>query len=215
MTIDIHLPAVQSVVSLGTLIADVVGVFVGAWAGTSKAGRAGFDMVGFMILGTVSGVGGGVIRDLMLQAGPPLALVRPGYLAAAFAGAAAGFFISLEGKRHERLIIWLNSLTLGLFAVAATQRTLDVGLSALAALTLGVVASVGGGMVRDILLRETAGVLKPGPFVAIPALVASCLALFLTRAGYRHLALAAGAVVGAAIHLLSRRYEWRLPTRSA
>ncbi|MFP2923989.1 trimeric intracellular cation channel family protein [Pyxidicoccus sp. 3LG] len=145
MPFELPTPEVpEEVISLGTLIVDLVGVFAGSVLGALQAERRKMDLMGFLVLGLVSGVGGGIIRDTLLQAGPPLALVKPSYMAAALAGALAAFIFELQHGPGVRLLATLDALTLGAFAVAGTQRTLEVGLSPGTALVIGVITAAGG-----------------------------------------------------------------------
>lgn len=204
----------QRVLTVGTLVADLVGVFSGAVLGALQAGRRKMDLMGFIVLGLVSGVGGGIIRDTLLQAGPPLALVKPSYMLAALLGAFVAFLFDLERGAGVRVFSTLDALTLGAFAVAGTQRTLDVGLPAGSALLLGVITSVGGGIVRDVLTRQTPTLMKAVPgYYAIAALAASIVCLVFSRLGHPRLGLLSGAIVGAVLRLVSLRFGWRLPVK--
>jgi len=215
MAFDLTAPVVpEEVISLGTLIVDLVGVFAGAVLGALQAERRKMDLMGYLVLGLVSGVGGGIIRDTLLQAGPPLALVRPGYLAAALAGSLAAFVFELRRGPGVRLLSTLDALTLGAFAVAGTQRTLEVGLSAGTALLMGAITAAGGGVVRDVLSRQTPTLMRAVPgYYATAALAASLVCLAFSRAGHPRLALLAGMVVGGGLRLVSLRYGWRLPVK--
>src|SRR5689334_16789941 len=111
MSIELALPEVDAqVISLSTLVADLVGVFASSWLGASSAHRRGFDLVGFLVLGIVTGVGGGVIRDILLQAGPALALVRPSYLLVAVLGSLVAWFYVAESGPHARVLVGLDAL---------------------------------------------------------------------------------------------------------
>lgn len=212
---DFTAPELQEqVISLGTLIVDLVGVFAGAALGAMQAERRKMDLMGYLVLGLVSGVGGGVIRDTLLQAGPPLALVRPAYLVAALAGALAAFLFELRRGQGERVLALLDALTLGAFAVAGTQRTLEVGLHPGTSLLMGVITAAGGGIVRDVLTRQTPMLMKAVPgYYATAALAASLVCLGLSVSGHPRLALLAGMTVGAVLRLVSVRYGWRLPVK--
>ncbi|MCE9671708.1 TRIC cation channel family protein [Myxococcus stipitatus] len=212
---DLSRPEVREhVLSLGTLTADLLGVFAGSVLGALLAERRKLDLMGFLVLGLVSGIGGGILRDTLLQAGPPLALVRPIYLVAAFVGAFAAFLFELKHGPTVRLLMWLDALTLGSFAVAGVQRTLEVGLSPGTALLVGIITSVGGGIIRDVLIRRTPTVMRPEPgYYALAALAASAACLVLSLAGHKRLALLAGIVLGALVRMFSVRHGWRLPVK--
>lgn len=203
-------------ITLGTLIVDLVGVFAGSVLGAMQAERRKMDLMGFLVLGLASGVGGGIIRDTLLQAGPPLALVRPSYLIAALLGALAAFLLDFRQGPGLRVLAMLDALTLGSFAVAGTQRTLEVGLPAGTALLMGVITSVGGGIVRDVLSRQTPALMRAVPgYYATAALAASTVCLAFSLAGHPRLALAVGMLVATTLRLVSLRFGWRLPVKRA
>lgn len=215
MSFDLTEPNVQEqVISFGTLVADLLGVFSGSVLGALLAERRKMDLMGFLVLGLVSGVGGGILRDTLLQVGPPLVLVKPAYLVAAFSGALAAFIFELRHGPTVKLLSALDALTLGSFAVAGTQRTLEVGLSPGTAVLIGIITAAGGGIIRDVLIRRTPTVMRPEPgYYALAALAASLVCLAFSLTGHRRLALVAGMAVGAAVRLISVRRGWRLPVK--
>ncbi len=214
LSFELTLPQVDAqVISLSTLVADLIGVFASAWLGASTGNRRGFDLVGFMVLGMVSGVGGGLVRDTLLQAGPPLALVQPLYLLVALLGSLVAWFYVAESGPHAPVLLGLDALTLGSFAVAGTQRTLDAGLTTVPALMLGVLSAVGGGLLRDLLNRDVPRIFVPGPLYALAALGASAAALAMRPFASGPISLLVGAAVGFVLHVGSRRYKVHLPAR--
>lgn len=192
---------------------ELTAVAVGAVSGALHAQRRGFDLVGVAVIGLIGGLGGGLIRDILLGLGPVLALRSPVYLVTALVAAPLGI---LFGTLFGRLAgpIWLvDSLALGLFTVAGLQRAHAAGLGVLPSLLLGVITGVGGGVVRDVLCRETPVLLLPGT----PYTPASVLAGIVYLAALRWLGfppwkaelLAIGAAFG--LRSLGAWRAWRLP----
>jgi uncharacterized membrane protein YeiH len=203
------------VIPFATQAADLAGIFAGALMSASQARRRGMDVFGFLFLGLAGGLGGGVLRDVLIQAGPPLALVEPLYVPTAIAGALLASYAPTFGRRLDRLLRLLDGLTIGFFAVAGVARTLDAKLPGATAILLGVSTAVAGGIIRDVMVGTAPAVLMPGPFYATAALAASVVALVLLRSGLGSYALLAGATLGAALHFLSAQRGWRLPNPRA
>jgi uncharacterized membrane protein YeiH len=116
------------------------------------------------------GVGGGIVRDILLSQGPVRALRHPTLLLMALLGAAAGMLLG-QKTVYLRQVFWLSeALALGLFTVAGIQRAEKVGLRIIPGLFLGVLTGTGSGLLRDVLCRETPVMLMPGPPYAAAAL---------------------------------------------
>ncbi|MEO7005722.1 MAG: trimeric intracellular cation channel family protein [Terrimesophilobacter sp.] len=191
---------------------DLAGVFANAILGGIAARSARLDVVGFLILAIMSGLGGGMIRDTLLQHGTPVALTDPAYLICAFAGGAVAFFLPLSGTLSRRSLVLLDALAVGCWAAAGAQKTLDVGLWWLPAVMLGVITAVGGGMVRDIMLLKVPMIFGGNTLYATSALVASIEMVVLSLLGFQAVGSAAAILSGALLSLLARRYGWILPT---
>jgi uncharacterized membrane protein YeiH len=191
---------------------DLAGVLANAILGGIAARSARLDIVGFLILAIMSGLGGGMIRDTLLQHGTPVALTDPAYLICAFAGGAVAFFIPLTGTLSRRSLVLLDALAVGCWAAAGAQKTLDAGLWWLPAVMLGVITAVGGGMVRDIMLLKVPTIFGGNTLYATSALVASVEMVVLSLLGYQAIGSAAAILSGALLSLLARRYGWILPT---
>ena len=124
---------------------DLSGVFANAVLGGVIARRVKLDPVGFAVLAVLSGLGGGLIRDTLLQHGTPIALTDYSYMLTAFAGAALAFLLSVEGRVWNWVWPVIDALALGCWAATGAQKTLAVGLGWLPALLLGTITAVGGG----------------------------------------------------------------------
>ena len=153
-------------------IVEMAAAAAGAVSGALHAQRRGFDVVGVMIIGVVTGLGGGVIRDLLLAQGPVLVLQKPALLIVAIVASVPGALFCSYTSKLGKFKWFIDSLTLGLFAVSGVQRAQAAGLTIVPSLLLGVVTCVGGGVVRDVLCRETPDLLLPGQPYSPPALLA-------------------------------------------
>ena len=157
------------------LVLDLAGTFVFALDGALTALRAArLDIVGVITLGTVTAIGGGIVRDLLIGAVPPATFGDWRYLVVAPAGALLAFAL---GPRLQRLtvpITVLDAAGLSLFAVTGASKALDYGLGAGQAVILGAITAVGGGTLRDVLVRQIPAVLHSGLY-AIPAIIGAAV----------------------------------------
>ena len=196
------------------LLIEVIGVFAFALSGAFLAVRRGFDVVGILILAVVTAIGGGILRDVLIGDIPPAAVTEWPYFAAPIAAAAFTFFFHPAVERLMRVVLVFDAAGLGLFCVAGTVKAMDYGLGPLPAAALGVTTGVGGGLLRDIVARETPVLVDPrSELYAIPAMAgALVIALLWELEVYEPVygALVAAAIV--VVRLLALRRGWRAPT---
>jgi uncharacterized membrane protein YeiH len=199
--------------SLFSLI-DFAGVFAGAMAGAFEAKQNRtyqFDFVGVIGLGFISALGGGITRDILLQHGPPLAFTDIRYLLIALAGGFLGLLCgSNPGPKLGRLLIVIDAVALGLFAVAGSTRALAAGLSFLPALLIGIITAAGGGSLRDVFSGRTPKVFERGEPYALVAAIVSILFLVTDRwTGNEKLSTSIGVAAGFMIRVLALRFQWK------
>lgn len=153
------------------LALDLAGTFVFAVNGALTGLEAArLDIVGMVALGMVTALGGGILRDILINAVPPAAFRYWPYLAVAAAGALLAFFFSRALRRFAQPIVFLDAAGLSLFCVTGATKSPQYGLGPVAAVILGAITGVGGGTVRDVLVRRVPTVLTSGLY-AIPDLV--------------------------------------------
>ena len=192
---------------------DLTGIFAFGISGALMAIRRDFDVVGIAILAVITALGGGILRDLVLGHTPPPAFTQWEYLVVPLAAAAVTFVAHPELERSMRTLLVFDAAGLGLFCVAGTVKALEHGLAPVAAATLGVTTAVGGGVLRDVIARETPTLFGPdSELYALPA-VAGALVVAITweLGAYKPMlgALAAAAIFG--IRGLALRHHWRGP----
>lgn len=190
---------------------DLAGVFGNALLGGAAARVERFDPVGFGALAIASGLGGGMIRDVLLQRGTPVALTDFAYLATALAASLIAFVVHIEGPRWHWTLMVVDAFALGSWAAAGAQKTLSAGLGWLPAVLLGIITAVGGGVLRDVLLRRIPTVFGGGPLYATCALIASVSLVILSSAGHPTLGTAVGIFVGGVLCLAAHHRGWYLP----
>lgn len=158
---------------------DLGATFAFALSGALAGIKRGYDIVGVLALALVSGIGGGLIRDaLLINAGTTPLLTNPRYIQVIVAAAVCGVLFGARIHRFARLIAIVDALGLGAYAAFGVQKSLLAGLSAPAAVIVGVINAVGGGVLRDLLCREEPLVFKPGQFYLLTALAGAVTFVF-------------------------------------
>jgi uncharacterized membrane protein YeiH len=192
---------------------DLIGVFANGLLGSTAARSQGMSPVGLAAIGIISGLGGGMIRDTLLQHGPPVALVQPAYIPTAVAGAAVAFVIQVERRNWHRVLVVVDASAISVWATAGALITLRDGLGWLPAVLLGVITAIGGGVVREVLLQKMPGAYGERPLYATVALcVASVQVLFAKELGLRDPAYTLIAIaIGIALRVVAYKRGWRLP----
>ena len=169
------------------LVLDLAGTFAFALNGALTAVRvAHVDIVGVITLGMITAVGGGILRDVLLGALPPATFSDWRYLAVAATGGLIAFLFSRWLGRLTTPIDVLDAAGLSLFAVTGAGKALDLGAGPAQAIILGAVTGVGGGTLRDVLIRQVPSVLS-SELYAIPALVGAALVVVADSGGVSHL----------------------------
>jgi uncharacterized membrane protein YeiH len=165
------------------VIFDLGAVFFFALTGALAAIRRGYDLVGLFILAFVTGVGGALIRDgLFIQQGPPAIVADGRYLVVIVLACLAGMVIGGFIERFQKTIAYIDALGLGAYAVVGVQKALLANMSIPAAIMVGTINAVGGGLLRDIIVRVEPLMLKPGQFYVLAALLGSIVFVSLTAA---------------------------------
>jgi uncharacterized membrane protein YeiH len=194
------------------VVLDLTGTFAFALNGALTAIRVvRLDIVGVVTLGMFTALGGGVIRDILLGALPPATFRDWRYLTVAAVGSLVAFLFGRTLDRIATPILVLDAAGLSLFAVSGALKGLDFGIGFGQAVILGTITAVGGGTLRDVLIREVPSVLTSGLY-AIPALVGAFILVVADRIGAAGL-LAAIIAAGVcfAIRMLGVRYDVQAP----
>jgi uncharacterized membrane protein YeiH len=169
------------VTAFGPLSVESIGVAVFALSGALVAARKGMDPFGFALLATVTGVGGGTLRDLLIGADPVFWVGDPTDVLVCLVVAAATFCLGprrigvFDGGLRGRALLWADALGLALFAVVGTGKALAAGVPALSAVALGTVTATFGGIIRDMLAGTTPLVLRQEIYVTAAALGAAVM----------------------------------------
>jgi uncharacterized membrane protein YeiH len=192
--------------------ADLVAVLLFAIEGALLGIGAGLDVIGVLTVGFIGSLGGGLVRDLLCHDTPPAALRSVAYPATAFLGgvvAIAGFHVLAPMPVEVRGPF--DAAALGLFCVVGAMKALDFGMRSLAAVLLGAMSAVGGGVIRDVLLGVVPTALR-SDVCAVAALCGAGVTVAALRWGVsRGVAAASGVGTCVVISLLSTTLGWHLP----
>ena len=189
---------------------DILAAVVFAVSGALVASRKGLDVMGFMWLAVITGVGGGTVRDLILNV-PVFWVQNPAHVSACLITAVVMHFVAPLVESRYRTLLWFDAFGLALVTIAGTVKALDVGAPALVAIAMGAVTGSVGGIIRDtlghvpsVLLRHeiyvTASVLGACTYVGLDGLDAGRLEAMIT-----------GFLVTLSVRSLAIKFGWSLP----
>ena len=194
------------------LALDLAGTFAFALNGALTAMRVvRLDIVGVLTLGMVTALGGGIIRDVVIDDLPPAPFSDGRFLAVAAAGSLIAFVLVQRLDRWTGAITTLDAAGLSLFAVTGASKALSMGLGPVQAVILGAVTAVGGGTVRDVLIQRVPTVLR-SELYAIPALAGAAITVVAVRTDVYGVPLAvAAAVTCFGVRMLGVRFDLNAP----
>lgn len=190
---------------------DYAGIAVFAATGALAASRKELDMIGFLFLASVTGVGGGTFRDLILGQTPVFWVREPGYILVCAGVAVLVFFTAHLFESRWRLLLWLDAVGLAAYCVLGAQKGLDATGSPAIAIVTGILTATFGGILRDLLAGEPSVLLRPEIYVTA-ALVGAATHTGLILLGFPILG---AALVAAAAAFIVRggalKFGWTFP----
>jgi uncharacterized membrane protein YeiH len=193
------------------LVADLIGVAVFAASGASAAVVKRLDLFGVAFVGFVAALGGGILRDVVIDAAPPLAFADWRYAVVAVVASLAMFWLHPQLSRLRRTVLVLDAAGLGLFTVTGTLKALGAGVPPVGACLIGMLTGIGGGVARDLLTGEVPVVLRRDIYavVALGGAITVAVLEWLRLAG--PVPLAASAVAMTVVRLIALRRRWSAP----
>lgn len=193
------------------LVADLIGVAVFAASGASAAVAKRLDLFGVAFVGFVAALGGGILRDVVIGAVPPLAFADWRYAVTAVVTSVAVFWLHPALYRVRRTVLVLDAAGLGLFTVTGTLKALEAGVPEVGACLVGMLTAIGGGLTRDLLTGEIPAVLQREIY-AIVALGGAVLVAVLYRLDQAHpLPLAGTAALISGLRVVALYRRWSAP----
>lgn len=195
-------------------VLDLLGVAVFAASGTLAAGRKGLDLLGVVVVAAVTAIGGGTLRDLLMDR-PVFWIADTSYLWVILGAALTTVAWSYRFRPPRDSLAVADALGLGLFAVGGAQVAEAAGLAGIVVVLLGTMTGVAGGVIRDVLTNQVPMILRRGELYASAAIAGATLYLLLQDAGLARPA-AALLGMGTTVALRTAAIVWglRLPTFS-
>jgi uncharacterized membrane protein YeiH len=194
------------------LVLDLIGTFAFAVNGALTAVRAArLDIFGVIAVGMFTALGGGTIRDVLLDALPPATFVDWRYLALAVVGGLIAFGLGSILERLSTTITVLDAIGLSVFAVLSAYKAINMGFGVIQAIIVGTITAVGGGTIRDVIIGQVPTVMR-SELYAIPAMIGAACAVAANAAGVQGLPATLGAAaVCFVIRMVAVRFQLNAP----
>ena len=193
---------------------DISGVLLMGIIGGTLARQLGYDIVGFFFIAMLSALGGGMLRDVLINQGTVAAMSQPEYLILAFTGALIARFTYFKGKAWEYLQSHGDALVSSLWAATGASKAIQYGLPVLPTIMMGVFTATGGGMIRDVVTGREPSVFGGNQPTVIPAVACAVIMLVGNATGYPALGMVIGPVASFALFLAGYWGNWRVSTDS-
>ena len=193
------------------LILDFAGVAVFAATGALAASRKQLDIVGFIFLAAITGIGGGTLRDLILGKLPVFWIQQPAFIAVCAVIAIGVFFTAHFVEFRYRLLLWLDAIGLASYCVMGTMIGLEYGISPFAAIVTGIMTATFGGIFRDVIAGERSVLLSDEIYISAALLGASSFALLMSMHVDKTIAIAISFVLAFALRAAALLFGWKTP----
>lgn len=191
----------------------LLGVAVFAVSGALSAGRKNFDLLGVAIIALVTAIGGGTLRDVLLDRHPIFWIADPTYLLVILASAAGTVLYVRFRHPPFRALLIADAMGLGFFTISGAHIAEAQGLPALIVILMGAITGSAGGLLRDVLCAEVPLLLRKGELYATASIIGAGVYLVLkTMTCPRPVASLTGAAVVIALRFAAIRWRWVLPT---
>lgn len=194
------------------LAIDLMGTALFAAEGASTAVQARLDLLGMLVLGFVTALGGGIVRDLLIGDVPPSSIRNWIYAAVALAAGVVVFVLhAYTSAMNTWLITTLDAAGLSFFAVAGAAKALEFRLHPLLATMMGGITGVGGGTIRDLLIGQVPKVLRSDVYAAA-ALFGAAITVLCLKFRLNPMVASTSGIAGCfALRMLAVYYHWNLP----
>lgn len=199
-----------------TIAVNVMGlsaVAVFAISGALSAARQKMDILGFMLIGTATGIGGGTLRDVLLGNLPVFWIREPTWIVVCLISSGATYFVAPKLTSLSGALLWMDAIGIALFAVVGTKIGLESEASPLIAVCMGVMTATFGGIARDVLCGKNLTLMNEELYITT-TLAGSATYLFLSMSGVSYdYDLIGGFLVAFALRALAIQFNIKLPNR--
>jgi len=161
-------------------VLDFAGVAVFAATGALAASRKRLDIVGFIFLAAITGIGGGTLRDLLLGKLPVFWVKEPAFIAVCLIAAVSVYFLAHFIEYRYRLLLWLDAMGMAAYCVMGAGIAIEFGVSPYAAIVMGVMTATFGGILRDVLSGEPSVLLSDEIYITAAVLGSASYVVILT-----------------------------------
>lgn len=193
-------------------ILNFAGIVVFAASGAVVGVRKGFDLFGIAVMGVLTGLGGGMLRDVLLDISPPYSIQHWQNMTVALVAVGLGTIFARFVIRMNTSVLVLDAFGMGFFATSGAALAIDHGASWFAACLLGMLSAIAGSIIRDLLARDVPMVMGPDDLYAIPAMLGAITYVSIDYFFPQWIALVVGTVLATALRLGAMYFHWRLPT---
>lgn len=197
------------------LILDAASVFVFALTGALAASRAQLDIVGFLFFAALTAVGGGTVRDLLLDRNPVFWIARPDILLVAASAAVLVYFTAHLVESRARWLAWLDAFALAIAVPAGLAVAFSQGVGGGVAMIMGILTGTFGGLMRDVVANEVPMVLRQGELYVTAAAAGSLAAVLLQGVLPTAPTLIVASAVTFALRAGSLAFGWKIPVYKA
>ena len=192
-------------------VLDLFGTVAFAITGAFKAIEKKFDVIGILVLATITGVAGGTIRDVVLGR-VPNSIVDPTYVIVTIASGIAIFFLYSRLKKHWNLFLKFDAIGLGVFTIIGSTFAYNIfGLNFLAILLAGVLTAAGGGILRDIFVNQVPIVFVKEFYLSASFIGIVIFSIILYFTNELYYATIVGIALTSSLRLIAMKYNWNLP----
>jgi uncharacterized membrane protein YeiH len=192
-------------------IVDVVAVGVFAISGALAAAEKNLDILGFILFGTITGIGGGTVRDLLLDTDAVFWIADTHYLWTCFAVSTATWFLAPQFQSLHKVLLWADAVGMALFSVLGAIKALQLGAPEIVAVVMGMMTATFGSLIRDTLLHQKPVLLGPEIYVTAALLGASSYVLLQLFPAFAQVAMPAAIILAFLMRAAAITLDLRLP----